>query len=1442
MKGLQKKINILFVIQASNTFYAFLIVLFSSIFPVISYGQLATPTGTITNSTCSNTATGSISITNMTTANALTFSNTTNNYVNLGSPLLSNRGKFTLEGWIRFKYADLNGKTRMSLFGQNDTLEFGFSDATTIELYSSVTGAARATIPTGLNESKWHHIAAVGDGSNIKIYFNGLLLSTTSAATTNYGSDTTYNSRIGGGVIDATGGSFPGSIMKVGLYSTALSATVITNLASCPKTYTGSETGLIASYNFFDGSGTNLTRLPTGTNGILVNSPVWSNPYNYAWNGPSGFTAVTKNISSLVTGTYAVTVSTGGTCTETKSFLVESSTVVPAITNMTATICNTVDFTSTPVNGTNGYVPAGTTFSWSAPVVTGGLTGGLASSGSPTSITGTLTNPTTTAQTATYTVVPYVSGCTGSTFTLTVTVNSPGSIGNTQTICSGNAPAAITSTAPGTGSGTISYEWQTDTSGSFTTITGATDVTYTPPALTATTKYRRRTLATSGGITCYSDYSNAIIITVRNPIPLNVRTDTNPTCDGFIARWNIAPASVSPDYYIDIATTSTFDAGTFAPGYNNTNLGYVSNHTVTGLQPNTTYYFRVRAVSNSPNCTSANSLIESKSTFPTTVAPVQGNTGATTCDGFTLNWSLAQRATSYYIDIATANTFLPADMVPGKSNIEILSSSIREYVVTGLESGTYYTRIKASGPCGTSPYSITKTGEANGTVKPTISPITQPDCSNTNGSLTITNYNTPSSNTYTITPSTGVTILSSGVLTAPRGTYTLSAQSNLTNCVSPSLTFTIDAQPAKAPTPVIGAITHIDCSNTTGKVSVSGLPTGNWTINPGGYTGNTSTYTITGLTAGTYNFTVQASRVCLSNPSINATVNQIVTNTWNGAWSTGSLPTLEQNIIFDADFSTSTDLNGCRCTVASGKNVTIKSGKTLKLQNEVIVASTATPPATLTFENGASLVQINDAALNSGAITYTRNTTTITNFDYTYWSSPVEGQILSVLSPATFYDKFYSFNAVGNAWTFENRANIMQVGKGYIIRGPETFKLPNVPGDFEAKFNGKPNNGVVNMAIGGSKSINFIGNPYPSPIYADTFLNANSSAIYGTLYFWTHNTAIQLASNIAAGKAGSGVLAYTSDDYASYNLTGGTATAPAISTAGVSAGRIPTGEIAAGQGFLSIGLTTATAFFNNSMRIKSDGTTLNNSQFFRPSANSKTAKTTTTSVEKNRLWLNLINDDGAFKQLLVGYITGATNDYDEQYDGYTFNANPYINFYSLNATNQFSIQGRAIASQQEDTVPLGYSSTVAGPFSIAIDQTDGSLDNQDIFLEDKLTLMVHNLRAGAYTFSTAAGTFDDRFVITYKAKATLATEDFDTNENLVYATQTSHTIDLHSKKELIMAVELYDISGKLLSKKIDISAKEVSFTKISNSAQVLLFKIKLEDGQIIKAKVLQQFN
>ncbi|TGE05384.1 T9SS type B sorting domain-containing protein [Hymenobacter fodinae] len=87
-----------------------------------------------------------------------------------------------------------------------------------------------------------------------------------------------------------------------------------------------------------------------------------------------------------------------------------------------------------------------------------------------------------------------------------------GTIAANQTLCSGAAPAPLTSTAPATGgTGTFAYQWESSTNNTtWTTIAGATSADFTPGPLTTTTYFRRQ--VTSGS--CTTTPSNTVTITV----------------------------------------------------------------------------------------------------------------------------------------------------------------------------------------------------------------------------------------------------------------------------------------------------------------------------------------------------------------------------------------------------------------------------------------------------------------------------------------------------------------------------------------------------------------------------------------------------------------------------------------------------------------------------------------------------------------------------------------------------------------------------------------------------------------------------------------------------------------------------------------------------------------------------------------------------------------
>src|SRR5206468_625273 len=132
--------------------------------------------------------------------------------------------------------------------------------------------------------------------------------------------------------------------------------------------------------------------------------------------------------------------------------------------------------------------------------------------------------------------------------------------------------------------------------------------------------------------------------------------------------------------------------------------------------------------------------------------------------------------------------------------------------------------------------------------------ITQPTCTVAAGSVVLNGL--PAGN-WTINPGaiTGNTTTTT-INNLAAGTYNYTV-TNASGCTSPaSADVVINPQPPTPTAPVVGTITQPTCTVATGSVVLSGLPAGNWTINPGGITGNTATTTINNLAPGTQNYTV----------------------------------------------------------------------------------------------------------------------------------------------------------------------------------------------------------------------------------------------------------------------------------------------------------------------------------------------------------------------------------------------------------------------------------------------------------------------------------------------------------------------------------------------------------------------------------------------------------
>ncbi|WP_140486326.1 glycine-rich domain-containing protein [Flavobacterium sp. GSA192] len=719
------------------------------------------------------------------------------------------------------------------------------------------------------------------------------------------------------------------------------------------------------------------------------------------------------------------------------------------------------------------------------------------------------------------------------------------------------------------------------------------------------------------------------------------------------------------------------------------------------------------------------------------------------------------------------------------------------------------------------------------------------------GTYTVT-YNRSAPSAIGLTATMVVEVAGTGIIdvvglpTAGSSTITITELKSV-DCISVvNAAITFD----RAEIPTVAITTHPSCAVPKGTVVLNNLIIGGTIYQTGissaSYPIIENPQTITGLDSGNYNFVVSngiCSSLTVSDITSVGINNPPPAITWNGCWD--GVPTPENKVIFAESYNDdsenldeNTDIEACSCEVNSGAHVTFKTGRYLKLRNELKVDANGS----LTFENNASLVQMNDDSENEGKIIYERHTKPVKRYDFTYWSSPVEGQTLKNLSPNTLYDKYYSFNP-GSGWQIHYNGNKeMMPGEGYIIRAPQSFSITDPAVDDKPKFDGKPNNGEIKKELSGGL-VYLLGNPYPSAMSADAFLTENATQLEGTLYFWTHNSPPSIKVD------GNAIYNYTANDYATYNLTGGVATHAAIQDDDENDPNdnnnlsVPSGNIAAAQGFFAQASTAGGEIvFNNAMRLL-DGELMDdgqeydevrdNSQFFKLGRTSKS----TNSVDKNRLWLNLSNAQGAFKQTLIGYITGATNGYEGRFDGMSYDGNQYLDFYSINQGTNLSIQGRALPFQKQDSIVLGYKTTIVGDFKISIDHADGILASQKVFLEDKLLQILHDLKE-PYSFTTEKGIFKDRFVLRYLDKNAAIEDTTAVEVEGVLISTNDKVIKINSATEIIDAIYIYDFSGELVYSDMAVDAVGTTISNLSVAHPALIIQVVLANGKKASKKII----
>ncbi|MDI1315965.1 T9SS sorting signal type C domain-containing protein, partial [Flavobacterium sp.] len=573
---------------------------------------------------------------------------------------------------------------------------------------------------------------------------------------------------------------------------------------------------------------------------------------------------------------------------------------------------------------------------------------------------------------------------------------------------------------------------------------------------------------------------------------------------------------------------------------------------------------------------------------------------------------------------------------------------------------------------------------------------------------------------------------------------------------------------------------------------------------------STTNYTITSVT--------DANGCVGTGNSGTATVTLTSTSSSDGiSWTNGAPTGTKDAVLTGASpIVLGADLNACSLTV-NGPAVSVTSGFDVTLIGAMTVSS-----GSFTLNNNANLIQNNSNYTNSGNIIVKRNTSALKRLDYTLWSSPVTGQGIYAFSPFTFANRFYAYRTNTNVFnTADVGMNVTGLdangvngtdansipfsqAKGYLIRMP--WNHPTAPAIWNGSFTGVPNNGNITYTLtngGAGNRFNLVGNPYPSPIDAVAFVtNTNNNTITtGTLYFWRKtNNAL-------------------SPSYCTWTLGG-------FVTNGEAQVFDPNDVIQTGQGFFVEGTGSGTVNFDNTMRINNHA-----NQFFRTTA----ATTTNTTLERNRIWLNATNATGLFSQAMVGYITNATQGVDAAIDGKYINDGD-IALTSLIDDVPYAIQGRALPFDASDVVPMNFKVSTAGNYTIAIDHVDGlfTAGTQLVYLKDNLTATIHNLSGGAYTFTSDAGTFNNRFELVYQTQ--LTNPVFTVNAVVIYNHNNAFVVN--SGNFTMSSIKVFDIRGRLIEEKTGINANETTI-KGGLANQVLLVQITTEDGVVVTKKVIR---
>ncbi|MBD0725383.1 hypothetical protein B6A10_09350 [Flavobacterium sp. L1I52] len=462
----------------------------------------------------------------------------------------------------------------------------------------------------------------------------------------------------------------------------------------------------------------------------------------------------------------------------------------------------------------------------------------------------------------------------------------------------------------------------------------------------------------------------------------------------------------------------------------------------------------------------------------------------------------------------------------------------------------------------------------------------------------------------------------------------------------------------------------------------------------------------------------------------------------------------------------------------------------------------------------------NNVTYTVGGVMKDGTTTTPQNIK---WIGGYNGSPTTPISLARYW--LFKFDNYANAyanWVQFNENSPIRVGQGYTMKGSGAASSTQ-----NYTFVGKPNNGAITSNTVSANQLLLAGNPYPSSLDSEAFINDNANSMNGTIYYWEH-----YATN------NTHILRDYQGGYATRNLTGGVAPSSTnvdyISKLGTPSRGIPNRFIPVGQAFFIIGKPDGggTITYNNNQRsFHKEDDAANSNVMYKITTqtkqlwqNNKNDEVVNENHKKIRLGFNSRND--YHRQILLGFMDEkATDQMDFGYDSYNLDNIPN-DMYFLIGEDQFVIQGVGSFNKYA-SYPIGIKTDAEGTIKFMIDDIENFDSSQGVYIYDATTNTYNDIRSTPFEINVAAGTNNSRFALrfskTTEEEDKLAEEQLKANKIDIIHIQKTNLININNHIEdcSVTKVRLYDDSG------IEIENWKIQENRDQSNIQVHIKKTKM---------------